>query len=196
MSHDARRQANRRIVRRLGLVALLMFGFGFALVPLYNVFCDITGINGKTGRIDREQALSTEVDEDRLVTVEFLATVRSDLHWGFKPVVRRVRVHPGEVTEVHYLASNETDAPVTGQAVPSVAPGQAARYFNKTECFCFTQQTLAAGETREMPIRFVVDPELPENVGTISLSYTFFRAKDSKPVETVSTQKDGLDSIL
>jgi cytochrome c oxidase assembly protein subunit 11 len=196
MSHDARIGANQRVVRRLGLIALLMFGFGFALVPLYDVFCDITGLNGKTGRIDREQALSAVIDEDRLVTVEFLGTVRSDLPWDFKPLVRRVKVHPGEVTEVHYLASNKTADPVTGQAVPSVAPGQAARYFSKTECFCFTQQTLEAGEAKEMPIRFVVDPELPEEVRTISLSYTFFRAKDGESAKTVATEKGSLDSIL
>lgn len=196
MTHEARRQANRRTVRRLGLVALLMFGFGFALVPLYDVFCDITGINGKTGTIELEKALGETVDTQRLVTVEFLGTVNSGLPWEFKPMTRRVKVHPGEVTEVRYVARNALDQQVTGQAVPSVAPGRAARYFNKTECFCFTQQTLAAGEAREMPIRFVVDPELPEEVRRISLSYTFFRADDTKPMETVSTEKGGLDSIL
>jgi cytochrome c oxidase assembly protein subunit 11 len=195
VEHD-RRQANRRTVKRLGIVAVLMFGFGFALVPLYDVFCDITGLNGKTGRVELEQALTAEVDEDRLVTVEFLGRANSDLPWEFRPMVRRIKVHPGEVTEVHYFAQNTADHVIVGQAVPSVAPGQAGKYFNKTECFCFTRQTLAAGEGKEMPIRFVVDPALPENVRTVSLSYTFFQAKADAPAETVSMEKGRLDSIL
>ena len=102
MAMDERKQANRRVVKRLGIAAVLMFGFGFALVPLYDVFCDITGINGKTGRIELEDALSQTVDADREVTVEFLATVHSDLPWEFRPVVKKIKVHPGEVTEVNY----------------------------------------------------------------------------------------------
>jgi len=169
--------ANRRIVVRLAVVVLAMFGFGFAMVPLYDVFCDITGINGKTGRIELEEALSKKVDDDRLVTVEFLATVNSELPWEFQPMVRKIRVHPGEVTEVKYYARNRTDEAVDGQAIPSLAPGLAARYFNKTECFCFTRQTLGPGEYKEMPLRFVVDPELPDEVRTVSLSYTFYQAE-------------------
>jgi len=196
MDIDDRKQANRRIVRRLGIAALLMFGFGFALVPLYDVLCDVTGLNGKTGRIELEQALTTQVDENRLVTVEFVGRANSDLPWEFRPLVRRVKVHPGEVTEVHYFAKNTTDHTIVGQAIPSLAPGQAAKYFNKTECFCFTQQTLAANESREMPLRFVVDPALPEDVRTVSLSYTFFQAQGAVPAATVSAEKDGLDSIM
>jgi cytochrome c oxidase assembly protein subunit 11 len=196
MSDDARRQANQRTLRRLGVVAVLMFGFGFALVPLYDVFCDITGINGKTGRIELEQALTTEVDEDRLVTVEFLGRSNSDLPWEFKPLVHSVKVHPGAVTEVHYVAKNTADHMIVGQAVPSLAPGLAAKYFNKTECFCFTQQTLAAGEMKEMPIRFVVDPGLPDDVVRVSLSYTFFPAKNADPAATFSGEQGRLDSIM
>lgn len=191
-----RKQANQRVVKRLGIAAVLMFGFGFALVPLYDVFCDITGINGKTGRIEVEEALSQQVDEDRLVTVEFLATVHSDLPWEFRPLVKRIKVHPGEVTEVNYFASNKTDNPVAGQAVPSLAPGLAAKYFNKTECFCFTRQTLGPGESKEMPLRFVVDPELPGNVRTVSLSYTFFQAEPDASGSTVSMESATLDSIM
>lgn len=194
---DQRRQANRRIVRRLGMAAAMMFGFGFVLVPLYDVFCDITGLNGKTGRIEQEKVLGGTVDKDRLVTVEFMSTVHNDLPWEFKPMVRRIKVHPGEVTEVHYYARNLADAQVAGHAVPSVAPGQAAKYFNKTECFCFTRQTLEAGEYKEMPLRFVVDPALPEGVRTVSLSYTFFQAKEDAPAETISMEKKGsLESIM
>lgn len=187
MDAAERTQANKRIVKRLGIAALLMFGFGFAMVPLYDVFCDITGINGKTGRIEAEEALSQHVDEERLITVEFLATVNSKLPWDFKPMTRKIRVHPGEVTEVSYIAANNTSDTITGQAVPSVAPGKAAQYFNKTECFCFTQQTLGPKETKEMPLRFIVDPELPEDVRTISLSYTFFISES----ETVTRQITG-----
>lgn len=178
MDHSQRSNANRRVVTRLAVVVLAMFGFGFALVPLYDVFCQVTGLNGKTGRIELEEALGEKVDTDRMVTVEFLATVNSELPWEFQPVVKKVRVHPGAVTEVKYYARNLTDNSVTGQAVPSLAPGQAARYFNKTECFCFTQQTLGPREARDMPLRFVVDPDLPAEIRTVSLSYTFYQAGD------------------
>lgn len=186
------KDANGRVVKRLGVVVLAMFGFGFALVPLYDVFCEVTGLNGKTGRIEMEEALSQMVDEDRLVTVEFLATVNSELPWEFKPAVRRLSVHPGEVTEVSYYARNRTAETVAGQAVPSLAPGLAARYFNKTECFCFTRQTLGPGEEKNMPLRFVVDPELPEDVRTVSLSYTFFKAGKDAEVTGAGT----LESIM
>lgn len=181
MEASERATANRRVVRRLLIAAVAMFGFGFALVPLYDVFCDITGINGKTGRIEQEAALSRNVDQERTVTVEFLSSVHGDLAWDFKPVVRRVKVHPGEVKEVHYLARNRTPETVAGQAVPSLAPGIAAKYFNKTECFCFTRQTLGPNEEKLMPLRFVVDPELPAEIGTVSLSYTFFHAETGEP---------------
>ena len=191
MDANERQQANRRVVKRLGLSAVLMFGFGFALVPLYDVFCDITGINGKTGRIEQEAALSQEIDENRLVTVEFLATVNSKLPWEFKPMIRRIRVHPGEVTEVNYFARNKTDRLVAGQAIPSLAPGLAAKYFNKTECFCFSRQTLQPGESKEMPLRFVVDPQLPEEIRTVSLSYTFFPAGDeTQGIEQIGALED------
>ena len=191
-----RSSANQRIVRRLLLAVVAMFGFGFALVPLYDVFCDITGINGKTGRLEREQALSQKVDEERLVTVEFLASVNGELPWDFKPTIRRIKVHPGAVTEVSYTARNRTAETVVGQAVPSVAPGLAAKYFNKTECFCFTLQTLGPKEEKEMPLRFVVDPGLPEEIGTVSLSYTFFQARDAAPVSTLSRDSGSLESIM
>ena len=196
MKEDERKQANQRVVKRLGMAALLMFGFGFAMVPLYDVFCDITGINGKTGRIAQEEALSQRVDKDRLVTVEFLATVHSDLPWEFRPMVRKIKVHPGEITEVNYYARNKTDQLVAGQAVPSLAPGLAAKYFNKTECFCFTRQTLGPGEGKEMPLRFVVDPALPENVRTVSLSYTFYQTEAVAADKENTSESGSLDSIL
>jgi len=193
---DERKQANQRVVKRLGIAALLMFGFGFALVPLYDVFCEITGLNGKTGRIELEEALSQTVDEDREVTVEFLATVHSELPWEFRPMVRRIKVHPGEVIEVNYFARNKTAEMVAGQAVPSMAPGLAAKYFSKTECFCFTRQALGPGEGKEMPLRFIVDPELPANVRTVSLSCTFFQAKPEEAGSEISMGSGTLDSIM
>jgi len=196
MKETDRKQANQRVVKRLGIAALLMFGFGFALVPLYDVFCEITGLNGKTGRLAQEEALSQKVDEDRLVTVEFLATVHSDLPWEFKPMVRKIKVHPGEITEVNYYARNKTDELVAGQAVPSLAPGLAAKYFNKTECFCFTRQALGPGEGKEMPLRFIVDPALPENVRTVSLSYTFYQTEADAADKENTSESGSLDSIL
>jgi len=193
---DDRAAANNKVVKRLGIAAVLMFGFGFALVPLYDVFCDITGLNGKTGRIELEDALSQTVDEERLVTVEFLGVVHSELPWEFRPMVRKIKVHPGEVTEVNYYAMNKTDNIVTGQAIPSLAPGLAAKYFNKTECFCFTRQSLGPGEGKEMPLRFVVDPALPENVRTVSLSYTFFQAEAVAADKENTSESGSLDSIL
>ncbi len=171
------RKATRGLVARLTLVAVGMFGFGFALVPLYDVFCDLTGINGKTGRLDQASAEATQVDESRWVTVEFVANVSSGLPWTFRPDERRIRVHPGEVAETVFFARNTTSVDGVGQAVPSVAPSLAAKYFSKTECFCFSQQPLNAGELKEMPVKFIVDPRLPKDITTITLAYTFFESK-------------------
>ena len=150
-----------------------MFGFGFALVPIYDVFCEVTGLNGKTGdKITLSDQL--QVDTSREITVEFVASLNASMPWEFKPLTKTVRVYPGQPARVEYVAKNLTQDAIIGNAVPSVAPGQAAPYFQKTECFCFTEQKLEAGESRNMPVIFVVDPELPEDVETISLSYTFF----------------------
>lgn len=168
------RAANRRLAVKLFGVTVLMFGFGYALVPLYDVFCEITGLNGKTGRLTDEAAVALVADESRLVTVEFVTSVATTLPWGFEPTVAQVKVHPGVETLVMFEAVNRTDHAIVGQAVPSVAPSAAARYFSKTECFCFTQQELAPGEAKQMPVRFVVNPRLPEHIRTLTLGYTFF----------------------
>ncbi len=166
-------------------VVIGMFGFGFAMVPLYDVFCDITGINGKTGdqvtRLD-----SMQVDTSRQVEVEFIASLNANMPWEFKPVQHSVTVHPGEPTRIEYVAVNRTSKAIVGQAVPSVAPGRAAEYFQKTECFCFTEQKLEAGEEKLMPVIFVVDPELPDDVSQLALSYTFF-VKPSGEQETTAS---------
>ncbi len=169
-----RPRGHRRLIGRLVLVVCAMFAFGYALVPLYQVFCEITGVNGKTGRVESAAALAGEVDETRLVTVEFVASVNTGLPWRLQPRVKKMRVHPGALTEVEFLAENLSGAVRTGQAVPSVSPGEASKYFYKTECFCFTSQQLAGGEVRAMPVRFIVDAKLPAHIRSLTLSYTFF----------------------
>jgi len=167
---------NRLLIRRLLLLVVMMFGFGYALVPLYDVFCDITGLNGKTG----DQVVLNEqqvVDESRLVKVVFLASLNESMPWRFKPEQSFIEVHPGKPTTINYIAKNISDKSLTGQAVPSVAPGLAAAYFHKTECFCFTQQQLKPGEEKIMPVTFIVDSQLPEKMNELILSYTFFTSK-------------------
>ena len=151
-----------------------MFGFGFALVPLYDKICEVAGLRNlwQPGQVDA--AVNTQVDLTRKVTVEFDSNVRM-LHWTFKPMASSLEVHPGELAQMVYEVRNTLAEPVVGQAVPSYGPRLAAQYFRKLECFCFTQQTLAAGEVRQMPVVFTIDPGLPGDVNTITLSYTFFR---------------------
>ena len=161
---------NRRLSTRLAIVAIGMFGFGFALVPFYNQICAALGINQLA---QPDEVVNTQIDRSRTVTIE-LDSNAHNLPWRFKPLVAEVKVHPGELTMVEYEIVNVRAAPVTGQAVPSYGPANAGEYFKKIECFCFTQQTLAAGETRRMPVVFVVDPKLPKGVNTIAVSYTFF----------------------
>jgi cytochrome c oxidase assembly protein subunit 11 len=165
------KQENRRLFTRLALIAAGMFGFGYALVPFYYAICEAWGVNsfGET----RSAPANTQVDTSRTVTIEFDSNAHN-LPWRFHPLVSHVQVHPGELMTVEYEVVNVRGEPVTGQAVPSYGPPHAGEYFNKIECFCFRQQTLAAGETRRMPVTFVIDPRLPAGVKTIALSYTFF----------------------
>ena len=161
-------------VLKLSLIPVLMFGFGFALVPLYDVFCDITGINGKTGRVEASTIDASQVDISRTIEVRFLASTNAGLPWSFEPAVTKMEVHPGKLYEAIYRVRNTVDQPTTGQAIPSVSPGLAAEHFNKTECFCFTQQELAGFESRDMPLRFIIDNAISENIEQVTLSYTFF----------------------
>lgn len=166
--------------RRFGVtamvaVSLAAFGFSFALVPLYRIACEkFLGIRLERGAADANVVAST-VRSERLVTVTFDSTVNSKLPWEFGPTAVSMQVRPGEVYETTYFARNTSERDIVGSATPSVAPARASQYFNKTECFCFTAQTLAAGERRELPVRFIVDPDLPEDVRTLTLSYTFFK---------------------
>jgi len=164
----------KRTTIKLFMVATAMFGFGYALVPMYNVMCKVAGINGKTGTISSAEAGRLAVDDKRTVTVEFDTNINGDLPWKFNSSLVKMKVQPGKVNDAYFVVENNSDLPITGQAIPSVAPQQAALHFKKTECFCFTQQTLAPHERREMLVRFVVDSELPDTVSTLTLSYTFF----------------------
>jgi len=164
--------ANRRLMKKLLVVAAMMFGFGFALVPFYEKICEVTGIRN-VFQPDAAAAQNTQIDASRSVSVEFDANTQR-LPWTFKPLQAGATVHPGEVMQIEYEVRNTLDRPVTGQAVPSYGPREAALYFRKLECFCFRQQTLAAGEVRRMPVVFVIDPGLPRDIDTVTLSYTFF----------------------
>ena len=159
---------------KLAIIPLLMFGFGFALVPLYDVFCDITGLNGKTGRVEASEINADRVDRSRTIEVRFLANTNTGLPWSFEPLVKKMEVHPGQVYEAVYRVRSASAIKTLGQAVPSVSPGRAAQHFNKTECFCFTQQELEARETRDLPIRFIVGTDISKDIEQITLSYTFF----------------------
>ena len=185
-------ERNERSFFRVALVAVAMFGFGYLLVPLYDVFCEITGLNGKTGKVDSAEIAASYVpDESRLITVQFVAANNLNMPWEFEPAVASMQVHPGKLYTTTFTARNPTDRDMVGQAVPSVAPGKASRYFNKTECFCFNNQPLLAGESKDMPLRFIVHPKMPKNVRTLTLAYTVFdvtqqAAKDQEPAEKLA----------
>jgi cytochrome c oxidase assembly protein subunit 11 len=164
--------ANRRMLKKLLVVAVAMFGFGFALVPFYEKICEVTGIRN-VFQPDAPRPVNTQVDTSREVSVEFDANIQR-LAWTFKPLEPHVSVHPGEVRQVVYEVRNTLDRPVTGQAVASFGPQNAGRYFTKIECFCFREQTLGPGEVRRMPVVFIVERGLPADMNTITLSYTFF----------------------
>ena len=168
---------NRRMLTRLSIVAVAMFGFGFALVPFYDKICVALGVNSLVERA--EPAANTQIDMTRSVTIEFDANAHG-MPWRFQPTVRYMEVHPGQLVQVDYEVANVRSAAVTGQAVASYGPAFAGRFFRKLDCFCFTQQTLAAGETRRMSVSFVIDASLPADINTITLSYTFFEVPGAK----------------
>ena len=179
MTQQPRKIIPRKQMTKIVLVPILMFGFGFALIPLYDVFCDITGLNGKTGRVEASTIDASQVDTTRTIEVRFLANTNTGLPWTFEPVVKKMSVHPGKVYEALYRVRSSADEETFGQAVPSVSPGLAAQHFNKTECFCFTEQKLEAKETRDMPLQFIVGKGVDENIEHITLSYTFFNIDKS-----------------
>jgi len=171
--HNEARPANRKVVRRLALLAVGMFGFGFAMWPLYEVFCDITGLGGRSVQIaeNNQGAMTSE----REIQLRFLATTNSALPWVFQPQEKTKTVKLGEMSETLYLAMNPTDEAMLGHATYNVVPPEASLYFVKTECFCFTEQLLKAHETREMPVYYYIQADLPEHIREVTLSYTFYR---------------------
>ena len=190
-SDDQRVMRNKHLAvsARMLLLAVGMFGFGYLMVPLYDIICEVTGLDGKTGRITvaesearlnetRTGSDSSQAALDREITVEFVGIISAGGNWKFTPNDRQMKVKPGQQYLTSYYAENLSAMPVVGQASPSVSPSAAARYFNKTECFCFTRQEFEANGSRDMPVTFVIDPDIPINVDRVTLSYTFFKSAD------------------
>lgn len=190
------RKENLKIVGKLGVIALGMFAFGYALVPIYRAICEVTGINilalseRQVPGLAPTLPANTQVDRSRTIVVEFDTNVRGP--WDFRPLVRSMEVHPGELNTVMYEFQNIQTRKMAAQAIPSYAPKQAARHFNKLECFCFTQYTLQPGEMKEWPVAFVIDPRIPKDVTTITLSYTFFEVGGRTPVAPSASAGPGL----
>ena len=197
---------NRRLLGRLLVVALLMFGFGYALVPLYRAICNALGVNVLTLAEQKQKgsyfsdwfgatpsaatkANNSQVDLSRTITIEFDANARGP--WDFKPALRSLRVHPGELSTVMYEFTNVQNRTMAAQAIPSYAPMQAMAHFNKVECFCFNEYILAPGESRHWPVTFVIDPKLPRDVTTITLSYTFFEVGGKVPAAPATRDAKG-----
>lgn len=192
-----RRPENSRLIAKLLAVVGIAFAFGFALVPLYDVLCSATGLNGKTkagafgvggisstaagAALNPPAAPPSRIDLTRIVTVEFTGTVMPGLPWEMRPLTTSLDLHPGELHQAKFLVHNRSQQTIVGQAVPSVSPGQAARHFEKLDCFCFARQTLAPGETRELPLTFIVKPEIDAQIRTVTLSYAFFNIAGDQP---------------
>lgn len=184
------------LIGRLLLVVAGAFIFAFAMVPLYNVLCEATGFNGKTtgpktilngfgvGGLQATNTPTSKVDTSRTVRVEFTGTVMPGLPWEMRPLTLSLEIHPGEMQQVSYLVRNTSNRTIVGQAVPSISPGLAAQHFEKIECFCFSQQSLAPGEAREMPLAFIVKPEVDRNISQITLSYAFFSIDGQREILT------------
>ena len=178
---------HQRLLVKLLAIVVAFFAFGFALVPLYDVFCEVTGLNGKTGKTIGVGGIAgslphppSRIDKSRVITVEFTGTVMPGLPWEMTPVIKHLDLHPGELHQAMFRVHNVSDRPIVGQAIPSISPGAAARHFEKLDCFCFAQQALAPGETKELPLTFLVKPEVGRDVHTITLAYAFFNVADPK----------------
>ncbi len=171
--NSERNIANRIMLTKLAVMSVLMFGFGYLLVPLYEIICDVTGVNQI---VKADEVINTQVDPSRYITVEFDSNSRGDL-WHLKAMERKKRVHPGELVEVVYEVHNPSSRSVLGQAIPSYGPAYASRHIKKLDCFCFTQQKIEAGETRQLPVVFVIDSDVPSDIHTITLSFTMFEVE-------------------
>ncbi|HEY5756481.1 MAG TPA: cytochrome c oxidase assembly protein [Steroidobacter sp.] len=178
MTDASLKKANRSLTRQLWIFAAGSFAFGFALVPLYNVICDVTGYGDRTKLVQASSFTAPE-DENRVVTVELLSDSPAIGDWEFRPEIGKIEVHPGKLTEAKFYAKNLRTQAVVAQAIPSIAPLQATKYFHKTECFCFTPQPFDALQERELTVRFIIDPKLPVNIDRLTLSYVMYDAKST-----------------
>lgn len=183
-------QGQNRTVGKLIMLVVGMFGFAFALVPMYDLLCKVTGLNGKTAGIYVYEPARESVDESRLVRVNFITNTNANMPWKFWSEKGGVEVHPGVLNSVNFFVTNTTDKVMVGQAVPSLSPGSAVEYFHKTECFCFERQVLQPGETMEMPMRFIVGAELPAHVTSLSLSYALFDVTDFVDLSTIKSDRN------
>ncbi len=173
--------AGRRTALKLALIPVAMFGFGYALVPLYNVFCDLTGLGGRgVKEVAADHVDPRGVDRGRDIKMEYVTSVNGDLPWQFKALTKTTKIHPGALNEAHFVVENQSDERIVGRAVYNVSPAEASIYLSKTECFCYTEQVLEPGEKLEMPMRFIIDTDLPDRIKGLTLSYTFFESPDSE----------------
>ena len=186
-------KTNKKVILPLLSYALLMFGLGFAMVPLYERFCQITGI---TDTVERKTVEDYAIDINRVIRVEFDATINQNLEFEFRPLTPFVEVHPGETREVNFFVKNNTQRDIVAQAVPSVTPIFATTHLNKIECFCFTQQTLKAGEERVMPLQFVLDDGIPAEISTVTLSYTFMDINRDKLQKNLEDAEAALKKLI
>ena len=182
---------NNNLLRKLIVVAIIMFAFGYALVPLYKKICEVTGVYDL---IKPDEIINTQVDESRTVVMEFDANTRSDIGWQLVPLDFKMDVHPGELVHATFRLTNPTDTSFDAQAIPSYGPQHAAQFVKKLECFCFTQQTINAGETRDFSVVFVLDPTLPSDVGTVTLSYTMFEIEGTKKMQDQTAHSDTVET--
>ncbi|MBY7730311.1 cytochrome c oxidase assembly protein [Vibrio bathopelagicus] len=188
------KRSTKTLTGYLVLSVIGMFGFGFALVPLYDVMCEALGINGKTNTVSAVQPQGMQPDYSRTVRVEFMSHIKPDMPWQFVPETRVLEVHPGEVVQTNYIAKNLSGLSLVGQAVPSVSPGNGATYFNKMECFCFNQQPLDGHKSAEMGLIFYIEPEIPESIHTLTLSYTLFNITSDVGLNKSQPQAETLAS--
>ncbi|CAK2080314.1 cytochrome c oxidase assembly protein [Vibrio crassostreae] len=188
------KRSTKKLTGYLVLSVVAMFGFGFALVPLYDVMCEALGINGKTNTVSAVQPQGMQPDYSRTIRVEFMSHIKPDMPWTFSPEVRVLEVHPGEVVQTNYIAKNLSGASLVGQAVPSVSPGMGATYFNKMECFCFNQQPLDGFKSADMGLIFYIEPNIPDSIHTLTLSYTLFNITSEVVGESSSPEPNVIAS--
>ncbi|MBT4386558.1 MAG: cytochrome c oxidase assembly protein [Betaproteobacteria bacterium] len=191
MTNNKLANENNNLLRKLIVVAIIMFAFGYALVPLYKKICEVTGVYDL---IKPDEIVNTQVDESRTVVMEFDANTRSDIGWQLVPLDFKMDVHPGELVHATFRLTTPTDTSFDAQAIPSYGPQHAAQFVKKLECFCFTQQTINAGETRDFSVVFVLDPTLPSDVGTVTLSYTMFEIEGTKIIQDQTAHSDTVET--